>query len=251
MRHLRPFAMTLISATFLLFGLQPCWSQQADAEPGKQRPLALIYRGPAGCDGCSEAMAKVLAGSRYKFRVEYVGPKDKPISADILSRAALYVQPGGGDDAVAAAKSIGKDSIGAVRDFVHRGGRYLGHCMGAYLAGSPGFELIAGSPESYVGRPGSLVKNEDDTVTPVIWRGKKRWVYFQDGTVLPKNGATVLAVYPNHDIAAAVYSFGNGRVGLVGPHPEADQSWYDEFHLKDPDGLDVDLARDLLDSTMK
>ncbi|MFS8045882.1 BPL-N domain-containing protein [Rhizobium sp. BR 314] len=251
MRHLRLLATIFISATSLLLGSQPSWSQQAEPDATKQRPLALIYRGPAGCDGCSETVAEVLKGSRYDFRIEYVGPKDKPINADTLSRATLYIQPGGGDDVEAAAKDIGQDSVAAVRSFVQKGGRYLGICMGAYLAGSPGFELIEGSPGSYVGRPGSLVKDDKDTVTPVIWRDKKRWVYYQDGNILPKKGATVLAVYPNHDIAAAVYSFGKGRVGLVGPHPEADQSWYDEFDLKDPDGLDTDLALDLLDTTMK
>lgn len=192
------------------------------------RPVALVYRGPAACDGCPETIARRLRESEHKFRVLYVGPAEKRrITPAVLSGAALYVQPGGGQDIPGAAASIGKASIEAVRRYVSNGGRYLGICMGAYLAGDPGFGLVAGEIDSEVDRPRSTLHGIADTVTPVVWRGKKRWIYFQDGAMLPAApGAAVLAIYPNRDIAAATYRYGKGRVGLVGPHPEADESWY-------------------------
>nr|WP_306427283.1 BPL-N domain-containing protein [Burkholderia sp. AU33423] len=148
--------------------------------------------------------------------------------------------------------SIGKNSIRAVRHYVSNGGRYLGICMGAYLAGDPGFGLVAGEFDSEVGRPDSTLHGIADTVTPVVWRGKKRWIYFQDGAMLPAApGAVVLATYPNRDIAAATYRYGKGRVGLVGPHPEADESWYRQNGLKNPDGIRPDMAHDLINATMK
>lgn len=64
-------------------------------------------------------------------------------------------------------------------------------------------------------------------------------------------GAVVLATYPNRDIAAATYRYGKGRVGLVGPHPEADESWYSQYGLKNPDGVLPDMAYDLINATMK
>jgi hypothetical protein len=42
-----------------------------------------------------------------------------------------------------------------------------------------------------------------------------------------------------------------GRVAVTRHHPEAPQSWYDAYHLSDPDGPDGDLAQDLIDSVMR
>jgi hypothetical protein len=48
-----------------------------------------------------------------------------------------------------------------------------------------------------------------------------------------------------------VAPFARGRVGVVGPHPEATPDWYDDYGLIDPDGLDADLGHDLIDTLMK
>jgi hypothetical protein len=60
----------------------------------------------------------------------------------------------------------------------------------------------------------------------------------------------VLATYDTGAGAAVVTAFGEGRVGLVGPHPEADQSWYDDARLTNPDGIRFDLGYDLIQTTM-
>src|SRR2546422_38461 len=41
------------------------------------RPLALVYRGPGGCPGCSEAVAELLHSSHWRFDVQYVGPHEQ------------------------------------------------------------------------------------------------------------------------------------------------------------------------------
>ncbi|WP_244135648.1 hypothetical protein [Burkholderia seminalis] len=122
--------------------------------------------------------------------------------------------------------------------------------MGAYLAGDQGFRLVDGE----VGRPGSTLRGVADTVTPVVWRGKRRWIYYQDGARLPAapdgSAGAVPATYPNGDIAAATYRYGKGRIGLAGPHPEADESGYRRYGLRSPDGVSPDMADDLIRATM-
>ncbi len=60
------------------------------------RPAALVYRGPAGCPGCSEAVAALLQRSKWRFDVTYVGPNETlQLSAATLQSAALFAQPGG------------------------------------------------------------------------------------------------------------------------------------------------------------
>ncbi len=59
----------------------------------------------------------------------------------------------------------------------------------------------------------------------------------------------VLANYTNGQVAAAVQHLGKGRVGMIGPHTEANEEWYEENNLKNPDGkLSFDLFYDLLET---
>lgn len=51
----------------------------------------------------------------------------------------------------------------------------------------------------------------------------------------------MLATYDNGTTAAAAVPYGSGMVGVVGPHPEADDDWYAEHNLTNPDGVSPDL----------
>lgn len=194
-------------------------------------PIAAVYRGPAGCDDCTEAVANALMRSSYHFKVRIVGPKEAyPLNAESLKGVALFVQPGGGQDIPGAANSIGRQGAEDVRAFVAGGGVYLGICMGAYLASGLGYGLIDGDTDSEVGRIGFAAKTIEDTVVPINWRGDKTWLYYQDGPYLPSSSygkpADIMATYSTGDIAAALYHYGAGKVALIGPHPEADVSWF-------------------------
>ncbi|GAA1572318.1 BPL-N domain-containing protein [Dactylosporangium maewongense] len=219
------------------------------------RPLALIYRGPAACAGCSEAVAALLRGAPSGFRTEFCGPGEQvALSADSLAGASVYAQPGGGDVRQAWRRMRGHAE--EVRNFVHGGGNYLGFCLGAYLAAAdPGFGLLAGvGVEGYIYSAEATVHDQDDTVVGVAWRGRRRHMFFQDGALFrPKPGTpvTVLATYDTGGAAAVVTGYGSGRVGLVGPHPEADRSWYDDAGLSNPDGIQFDLGHDLIESTLR
>lgn len=86
------------------------------------------------------------------------------------------------------------------------------------------------------------VTDTEDTVIQVDWtfttgpdagEKSKRWLYFQDGAAIEfkgdaatANGGKILGVYSSSgDIAATVTPYGNGSVGVVGPHPEATKDW--------------------------
>jgi glutamine amidotransferase-like uncharacterized protein len=216
------------------------------------RPVALVYRGPAACSGCAEAVAALLEHGPVSFRAVYCGPDEQvPLSASSLAGAAVYAQPGGGS--VSPAWRRMRQHADEIRNWVRGGGSYLGFCLGAYLAGStPGFGLLPGDTSQYVGSRGATVDTTDDTVVAVRWRGQPRHLFFQDGPYFKLNkdaDATVLASYDNGLPAAVVTSFGSGRVGVVGPHPEADQSWY-SAGLKNPDGIRPDLGYDLIQTTV-
>jgi hypothetical protein len=61
-----------------------------------KRPLALVYRGPASCSGCSEAAAALLQISRWDFAIQYVGLQERlQLAEAAFEGATLYMQPGG------------------------------------------------------------------------------------------------------------------------------------------------------------
>jgi hypothetical protein len=59
-------------------------------------PLALVYRGPAACDGCSESVAALLRSSPAGFRTEYCGPDSRGTSPDTLAEAVVTPSPAAG-----------------------------------------------------------------------------------------------------------------------------------------------------------
>ena len=136
-----------------------------------------------------------------------------------------------------------------IRSFVSDGGVYLGFCLGAYFAGTPGYNFLPkgdNTNEECI-QPGAEVKNRKNTVIQVDWTfhtgakagtTEKRWIFFQDGAVMQveKNmtGVEVLGRYAsNQDIAATLSPFGEGVVACTGPHPEAQKDWCKivPFHL--------------------
>jgi glutamine amidotransferase-like uncharacterized protein len=219
------------------------------------RPLALVYRGPAGCPGCSEAVAELLHNSQWAFDVQYVGPNERlMLSAATLQAATLYVQPGGDGELSQAYQQL-KKHASAIRSYVASGGLYLGICMGGYLAGrTPGFQLLPGDTDQFIASRGANVKTQADTIVKVHWRRQLRSMYFQDGPVfLLDRGATnvtVLARYTNGKIAVLVAPYGKGMVGVSGPHPEATAAWYEASHLVNPEGINADIGHDIIDKLM-
>ncbi len=227
------------------------------------RALALVHRGPATLPGCPEAVASLLRESRPDLDVRYVGPReDLALTADVLAGAVLYAQPGGGTLRRGWRKM--RRHREELRGWVSGGGRYVGFCLGAYLAGeSPGFGLLPGDTDQYVATEGAQLDHTDDAVVAVDWGGRRRAVFAQDPTtfVLDERAGpdtTVLARYPNRAPAALVAPYGAGRVGVVGPHPEATADWFADAGLPVPadgggdgDGLARDLARDLVDHVLE
>jgi glutamine amidotransferase-like uncharacterized protein len=220
-----------------------------------RRPIALVYRGPATIPGCPEAVAALIRETAWNFDVRYVGPGEPvKLSAAALREAALYAQPGGGelDDGYRHMRPHAAD----IRGYVAGGGRYLGFCLGGYLAGAtPGFGLLPGDADRFIATPGASVRTDGDVIVEVRWRNRPRRLYFQDGPYFwsrkGASGVTVLARYTNGRIAALVAPHAHGRIGVVGPHPEATADWYEENGLVNSDGIDPAPGRDLINTLMR
>ncbi|WP_215779991.1 BPL-N domain-containing protein [Paludibacterium sp. B53371] len=208
-----------------------------------------IFNGPGTCDGCAETIGALF--TQRGDKVVYLD--QRTLSAATLANLQVYVQPGGSDDIDETLDVLSPRQVAALRDFVRGGKRYLGVCAGAYLAArysdaasrKPAFGLIALDelhPETRYAHA-SLLK--------VRWGGQSRWMYNQSGAHFGKQapaGARVLGRYEQTGrIAALETRFGQGKVVLIGPHLEADQSWYRLEGLSLRHGLNQDLFRQVID----
>lgn len=221
---LRAVAATLFASVLLL---------PSPAEAATPITHVAIYRGPAGCDDCSENVAKALHRLNPGYQIDYVGADEAiDITPKTLARYDLYVQPGGGQDIPGALRSLGDARSEAISDYVANGGRYLGLCMGAYLADDSNLGLIPVDLDGEAGRPGFEVPDIADAAVQVTWDGKPDQVFFQDGPYFPKVAPyTAIATYRNGDVAAARYTFEKGVVILSGPHPEASAQWFENADI--------------------
>jgi glutamine amidotransferase-like uncharacterized protein len=114
-----------------------------------------------------------------------------------------------------------------VRNFVRRGGAYLGICMGAYWADSDYFDILDGvRVQQYIRRPGACSRRPHAKHMPITWRGKPDHMYFYDGcSYAVSSTVDVVARYSNGDPMAIM----QGRIGLIGCHPEAEHHWYQDY----------------------
>lgn len=221
-------------------------------------PTALVYRGPAtGCDECSEAVAELLRSSDHGFDVTYVGPgQEVKVTSGALDEADLYVQPGGNLSVDAAMDRLGSDAADVIESYVQEGGRYLGLCLGAYLAGSdPGLGLLSpGDTGGYSSTRGADLTGSQEGIIRVEWGSNVRRHYAQDPPVIlasKVDGERILSRFSNGQVNALVRPLGDGVVGVIGTHPEATRDWYsDSLWKADVDGLDVNDGLELVDAVM-
>ena len=183
--------------------------------------IALFLHDPECSQDCVDGMVQSLS-KQYKIKTFGVDS----CNASTFSKADIVAFPGGIGDASSYDKFFRRKSQAAVAEYVEHGGRYLGICMGAYWAGSYYFDLLDGvEPVQYIKRPTSDIKRSYSTTAPVTWNGVEENVFFYDGCALIGDSKkfNTIATYANGDAAAII----QGRVGLIGPHPESQQHWYE------------------------
>ena len=196
------------------------------------QPIALVYGGPGVLTGPDDTLerAEFVAGAAGFTVIEVT----EPVPTDLLNSASVWVQPGGPN--LSADSYMNRNGMAEqVRDFVSRGGGYVGFCGGAFSAVN-NLGLIPGSAWNLKQKTGKI---------PIDWLGKVRYIHFEDGPyiLLSDKSTQVVGTYANGLNAAVRGRFGKGEVFISGVHPEASADWPPTW---DPDGPDVDLAEGMI-----
>ena len=115
-----------------------------------------------------------------------------------------------------------------IRQFISKGGKYLGICMGAYWAGSYYLNVLDNvDAVQYITQPGTDTRRPHAKAIDVVWNGVPDKMFFYDGCALVGDVTkfTTVATYANGDPMAIIQN----NIGLIGCHPESEQFWYDGY----------------------
>jgi glutamine amidotransferase-like uncharacterized protein len=140
-----------------------------------------------------------------------------------------------------------------VAEFVKRGGRYLGICMGAYWAGSHYFNILNDvDAVQYIIRPNTDTKRPHAKAMPITWKGEEHKMFFFDGCALAGDETKfeTIARYANGDPMAIIQN----NIGIIGCHPESTPIWYtyhswmkDHYHGGVQHKLLLDFVNELME----
>jgi len=187
-------------------------------------------------------------GQYYNFKIF----SKSTLEYNFFDGVDMIAVPGGIGDSDTFAQLF-KHNSSRVRDFVDRGGRYLGICMGAYWAGSHYLNILDDvDAVQYITQPGTDTHRPHAKNLDITWQGEPTKMFFYDGCSLVgnKHKFTTVATYANGD-AMAIYQ---KRIGLIGCHPEAEQFWYDSYSYmqgKWHNGAQHQLLLDFTDELMR
>ena len=170
----------------------------------------------------------ILKSLSPKYEIDFFGNNE--ISDTRFNKCDLIAFPGGIGDSNSWHRIVGPRAD-IIRNQVEKRKRYLGICMGAYWAGPHYFNICPTIQTlQYIKRRKSDIRRSFATVTTITWQGQDYEMFFYDGCSLVGDGKTyeVIAKYSNGDAAAII----QGRIGLIGPHPESDSYWYNKAYLQ-------------------
>lgn len=210
----------------------------------ESKRIGIYVHDPVADTECAESLKKVL---QVKYKIQFI--RHSTLNQKTLSNIDLLAFGGGLGDSDQFDDTL-FDRKKVVKDYINNGGRYLGICMGAYFAGHHYFDILTDADTvRYVDRPDTTIYREDETIAIIQWGNKTYPMYFFDGcTIIGKNFKS-FATYKNGDTMAAI----QGRIGLIGCHPESLKNWYITTEMKPywHEGSNHDLLLDFVNQLMQ
>ena len=210
------------------------------------KKIALFVCDPKCSVQSSNGVMNALS-SHYNFKLFSKNEVENGFFDDV----DMVIFPGGIGDSDSY-DTILKNNKDVVVDFVTRGGKYLGICMGAYWAGKDYFDILDDVDSlQYIKRPNTDTRRPHAKNIKINWQGTNTTMFFYDGCAMVGDGNyETVATYANGDAMAIIQK----NIGLIGCHPESQQFWYDSYSwLKDKyhNGTQHKLLLDFVDELME
>jgi len=190
--------------------------------------IALFLHQPKCSVQSGNGIIKALS-SNYTFKIF----TRQELEADFFDEVDAVCFPGGIGDADSF-DYLFQYNGDRVKEFVQRGGKYLGICMGAYWAGPNYFNLTQDiDAVQYITQPSADTRRPHAKAQLVSWKGQDNKMFFYDGCSLIGPGidnSEVWSSYPNGNAMAVIQN----NLGLIGCHPESEPHWYTMYSWMRP-----------------
>ena len=185
------------------------------------KKIALFVCDPKCSVQSSNGVMNALS-SHYNFKLF----SKNEVENGFFDEVDMVIFPGGIGDSDSY-DTILKNNKDVVVDFVTRGGKYLGICMGAYWAGKDYFDILDDVDSlQYIKRPNTDTRRPHAKNIKINWQGTNTTMFFYDGCAMVGDGNyETVATYANGDAMAIIQK----NIGLIGCHPESQQFWYDSY----------------------
>jgi glutamine amidotransferase-like uncharacterized protein len=187
--------------------------------------LAIYVQNPISDIECASALLEVC---KTKYETKFLN--HRTLNKKNLETIDCLAFPGGLGDADNFDFLL-RDKKKLIKKYIENGGKYLGICMGAYLAGGHYFDILEGVDAfQYTRRRRSEIKREKETVIKIKWQNKFYDMYFYDGCAMigDEKKFKIFATYSNGDPMAIIQK----SIGLIGCHPESPLNWYEDIELE-------------------
>ncbi len=181
--------------------------------------IALFLHQPRCSVQCANGMIKALS-PQYNFKIF----TRQEVEEDFFDDVDIVAFPGGEGSSESYHYLLTEHEY-KIKEFIQKGGRYLGICMGAYWAGSHYFNILDGvDAVQYITQPNTDTRRPHAKAINVTWNGHPERMFFYDGCALvgDESKFQTVARYANNDPMAIIQN----RIGLIGCHPESEKNWY-------------------------
>jgi hypothetical protein len=186
------------------------------------KTIALFVHDPKCSVQSANGIMRALS-PYYRFKIFGKNPLEDVFFDDV----DMIAVPGGIGDSESFHYLL-RNSGDLIRQFVSKGGKYLGICMGAYWAGRYYLDVLDNvDAVQYIKQPRTDTRRPHAKAIDVTWNGAQDKMFFYDGCALVGDVTkfTTIATYANGDAMAIIQN----NIGLIGCHPESEQFWYDGY----------------------
>jgi len=194
---------------------------------GSRLEVSMVHEGICVYTGAGAVLARDVEVALDKLAMPYRGVDEQDIKGSGLEDCSSLIIPGG--YTAQCVDALGEEGFQQIREFVARGGGYIGICAGAYIAARkvevpgrpPGLGIIEIENDRKAGqglRTITIIQPEHPVVKG--YTGEVD-IWYQNGPMM-KAGEDVetLAVYEKGAAAIVCATYGQGRVVIFSPHPE-------------------------------
>lgn len=186
------------------------------------KTIALFVHDPKCSVQSANGIMRALS-PHYRFKIFGKNPLEDVFFDDV----DMIAIPGGIGDSESFHYLL-RNNGDLIRQFISKGGKYLGICMGAYWAGSYYLNVLDSvDAVQYITQPETDTRRPHAKAINVVWNGVPDKMFFYDGCALVGDVTkfTTVATYANGDPMAIIQN----NIGLIGCHPESEQFWYDGY----------------------